>query len=87
MTAAVVATLLMLAAAAAITVVRLLRGPSVLDRVVALDMLLSIITCGLAAGVAFTLYAIDVSVVVVVALMAFIGSATVARILLQEREE
>lgn len=87
MTAAVVVTLLLLAAAAAVTVVRLLRGPSVLDRVVALDMLLSIITCGLATAVAFALYAIDVSVVVVVALMAFIGSATVARILLQEREE
>lgn len=86
MTVALVATLVMLGLAGAITVVRLLRGPSVLDRVVAVDMILSIITCGLATSVAFALYAIDVSVVVVVALVGFIGSATVARILLQERE-
>ena len=58
-----------------------------LNLLVALDMLLSIVTCGLATAVAFALYAIDVSVVVVVALVGFIGSATVARILLQEREE
>ena len=57
-----------------------------LDRVVAMDTLLSVITCGLATAAGFALYSIDVSVVVVVALVGFIGSAAIARILSQERE-
>jgi multicomponent Na+:H+ antiporter subunit F len=86
MTTVLVVTLTLLAVAALLTVVRLLRGPSVLDRVVAMDTLLSVITCGLATAAGFALYSVDVAVVVVVALMGFIGSAAIARILLQERE-
>jgi multicomponent Na+:H+ antiporter subunit F len=86
MTAVLVITLVLLSLAGLLTVVRLLRGPSVLDRVVAMDTLLSVLTCGVATAAGFALYSVDVSVVVVVALMGFIGSAAVARILLQERE-
>ncbi len=86
MTGVLVVTLTLLAAAGLLTVVRLLRGPSVLDRVVAMDTLLSVITCGLATAAGFALYSVDISVVVVVALVGFIGSAAIARILLQERE-
>lgn len=86
MTAVLVITLVLLSLAGLLTVLRLLRGPSVLDRVVAMDTLLSVLTCGVATAAGFALYSVDVSVVVVVALMGFIGSATVARILLQERE-
>ena len=50
MTGVLVVTLTLLAAAGLLTVVRLLRGPSVLDRVVAMDTLLSVITCGLATA-------------------------------------
>lgn len=87
MSIAAVVTLVLLAVAALLVVVRLLRGPSVLDRVVAMDTLLSIITCSLATAASFALYAIDVPVVVVVALVGFIGSATLARILAQEKDE
>lgn len=86
MTVVLVVTLVLLAVAALLTVIRLVRGPSVLDRVVALDTLLSVITCSVACSAGFVLYAVDIPVVVVVALVGFIGSATVARILLQERE-
>ena len=48
-----------------------------------MDMLLSVIVCGLATRAAFALYSVDISVVVVVALVGFIGSAAIAGILLQ----
>lgn len=86
MSVVLVITLTLLCVAGLLTVIRLLRGPSVLDRVVAMDTLLSVVTCGLATAAGFALYYIDVPVVVVVSLMGFIGTATVARLLLQERE-
>ena len=73
-----------LAAAVAITFVRLLRGPTLLDRVVALD-LVAFLVVGL-VGVA----AIDtgqralIDVALTVALVAFIGSVVYARFLEQE---
>jgi len=71
----------MLSVAAALVVVRLLRGPSVLDRVVATDTLLAIAVCGLAALAAFTGDSTAVPVLVVVSLLGFVGSASVARFL------
>lgn len=79
-------TIALLGAAGLLTVIRLVRGPSALDRVVALDALLAILTCSVATAAGYALYAIDVPVVVVVSLMGFIGSTSVARLFLQERE-
>jgi multicomponent Na+:H+ antiporter subunit F len=70
----------MLTLAACITVVRLVRGPSALDRVVALDMLLAITLCGLAATAAASLDPSPVPVLVVVALLGFVGAVSIARI-------
>ncbi len=75
----------LLGAAAAITVLRLLLGPSVLDRMVALEMLLSIVLCGLATFAAITLDSSSVPVLVVVSLLGFVGSVSIARLLGQER--
>ncbi len=85
MTVVVTAVVVMLGAAAAITVLRLLLGPSVLDRVVALDMLLAIVQCGLATFAALTLDSSSVPVLVVVSLLGFVGSVSIARFLGQER--
>jgi multicomponent Na+:H+ antiporter subunit F len=71
----------MLAAAAAVTVVRLLRGPATLDRVVAMDMLLAITMCGLATFAAATLDSTAIPVLVVVSLLGFTGAVSIARIL------
>lgn len=71
----------LLLGAAAVTCVRLLRGPSVLDRVAAVDMLLAIVVCALGAAAAWTRDSTLVPLLVVVALLGFVGSATVARIL------
>jgi multicomponent Na+:H+ antiporter subunit F len=70
---------LMLGAGALLTLVRLARGPSLLDRVVATDVLLVIIAAGLAVHAALARDPTVVPVLVVVSLLAFVGSVSVAR--------
>lgn len=76
----------MLTAAAALTVVRLLRGPSSLDRVVALDMLVAVAICGLSAYAAFSLDSSPVPAVAALTLLGFVGSVSVARFRVRDDE-
>ncbi len=64
---------------ALLALVRLARGPSLLDRVVATDTLLVIISAGLAVHAALVRDPTLVPVLVVVSLLAFVGSVSVAR--------
>ncbi|SHF64501.1 monovalent cation/H+ antiporter complex subunit F [Geodermatophilus nigrescens] len=64
---------------ALLCLVRLVRGPSLLDRVVATDTLLVIIAAGLAVHAALVRDPTLVPVLVVVSLLAFVGSVSVAR--------
>lgn len=69
----------LLAGGALLALVRLARGPSLLDRVVATDTLLVIISAGLAVYAGLFRDPAVVPVLVVVALLAFVGSVSVAR--------
>ncbi len=64
---------------AALAVYRLSRGPSLSDRMVALDTLLFIGAAALGAYVVRTGETAFVPVIVVIALVAFIGTLVVAR--------
>ncbi len=64
---------------ALLALVRLARGPSLLDRVVATDTLLVIVAAGLAVHAALQRDPTLVPVLVVVSLLAFVGSVSVAR--------
>jgi multicomponent Na+:H+ antiporter subunit F len=70
---------------------RLALGPSLLDRVVATDTLLVIVAAGLAVHAALERDPTVVPVLVVVSLLAFVGSVAVARYvggtLLREEEK
>ncbi len=79
MTALGVALYLLIGGGALLALVRLARGPSLLDRVVATDTLLVIISAGLAVHAALRRDPTLVPVLVVVALLAFVGSVSVAR--------
>ena len=68
-----------LAVAAAATVYRLAVGPTVPDRVVALDTLLYIVVMGNAVAAATTGRGDFLGVLVAAALLAFVGTTTVAR--------
>lgn len=69
----------LLAAGAVLAVVRLVRGPSIPDRVVALDTLLLLLVSGIAVDAARTRQGVFLDVLVVVALVGFVGVVIVAR--------
>ena len=68
----------LLAVSVTLVVIRLIKGPSVLDRVVATDTVLAIIVSGLAVTAAYTGDSTTVPVAVVVSLLGFMGSVAVA---------
>ncbi len=59
--------------------VRLMRGPSLADRIVALDALLIVIVSGIAVEAARTGKGTYLDVLVVAALLGFVGTVNVAR--------
>jgi multicomponent Na+:H+ antiporter subunit F len=68
-----------LGAAAAITMFRLLAGPSTLDRLVALDTLVAVTMCGIGTWAAAGLDSTVTYSLAALALIGFVGSVSVAR--------
>lgn len=81
----IVAVVLSLSAAA--TIYRIAAGPSLLDRVIAADVLLAIFAAALATEMAFNRHADNLALVVVLSVIGFIGSVTVARFVAHRKEE
>ncbi|MFD1211881.1 monovalent cation/H+ antiporter complex subunit F [Arthrobacter sp. GCM10027362] len=79
----IVAALLSVSAAAAI--VRTIRGPSLLDRVLAIDVLLSVVSAALMVDMAVNGHQENLILVAVICLVGFIGSVTVARFVIDRR--
>jgi multicomponent Na+:H+ antiporter subunit F len=71
--------LVVLAFSAALCVGRIVRGDSVADRVLALDTLLVVIVVGVGVNAARTGNGVYLDVLLVVALVAFIGTTAVGR--------
>lgn len=68
-----------LSAAVALTLTRIIRGPTTLDRIVGVDVLLAITVCAIAAEAAYTRDATSLPILVVLSILGFIGSVAVAR--------
>lgn len=68
-----------LGAAALLALARAVKGPNLVDRIVALDLVLLLVAGGLAAQAARSGSELFVSAVIVVALVAFVGTVVVAR--------
>ena len=79
MTAVVTAVQVLLGIAAALALVRAVRGPNLVDRIVALDLVLLLLAGGLAAHSARAGSEFFVGAAIVVALVAFVGTVIVAR--------
>ncbi|PWD52481.1 pH regulation protein F [Serinibacter arcticus] len=77
----------MLGIGAVCALVRAERGPSMLDRVVAVDVVVATVLGSVALVSAWTLRSDLVPVLVVLALVGFIGSVTVARFAAADRDE
>jgi multicomponent Na+:H+ antiporter subunit F len=69
----------MLSAAAAITMFRMLAGPSTLDRLVALDAFVAVMMSAIGAWAAFSLDSTVTYGLTALALISFVGSVSVAR--------
>ena len=65
--------------AALLTVVRIVRGPSILDRAVASDVLLTEVMCVLGADMAINGHSRSLPVLLIIAAIGVFGSIAVAR--------
>lgn len=85
MTAVVVIVDGLLSVAAFLAMIRIARGPSVLDRMVGLEVLISTIIAALGTEAAYHRNATTLPILVVLALLGFVGSVSVARFAVRRR--
>ena len=85
MTVFVILVSIMLSAAAAGAIFRIARGPSILDRVLAADVLLTIVGAALATDMIVNRNLNYLALLVSISLIGFIGSVTVARFVTDRR--
>ena len=65
--------------AAILTIIRIVRGPSILDRAVASDVLLTEVMCVLGAEMAINGHTRNIPVLLIIAAVGVFGSISVAR--------
>ncbi|MBT2593987.1 monovalent cation/H+ antiporter complex subunit F [Arthrobacter sp. ISL-72] len=80
-------TAVILSLAAAGAIVRIAVGPSLLDRVLASDVLLAIIGAALCIDMAVNRHLNNLMLLVALSIIGFIGSVTVARFVADRREQ
>lgn len=84
MTVVATACAITLATAALLALLRIAKGPTMLDRVVALDVLVAVVVIALCVEAAANRHATTLPVIVVLALLGFVGSVSVARYAAEE---
>ncbi|MFG3704978.1 monovalent cation/H+ antiporter complex subunit F [Micromonospora sp. NPDC047670] len=72
---------------ALLALIRLYRGPSLIDRVVAADMLLATMVGAVGAEAAVNRHATTLPVLVVLSLLGFVGSVSLVRFAVRDGEE
>lgn len=76
-----VITFALLSAAALLVLVRLLRGPSTLDRIVSVDVFVTLLIAGICVSIGWQQEAQNIALLAAFALLAFIGSISAARLI------
>lgn len=74
-----IAILVVFGIAAILAVIRIMRGPSILDRTVASDVLLTEVMCVLGADMAINGHTRNIPVMLIIAAVGVFGSISVAR--------
>ncbi|MFC8617369.1 monovalent cation/H+ antiporter complex subunit F [Micromonospora purpureochromogenes] len=74
----------LLSVTALLALARIYRGPSLLDRVIAADLLLAIMLGGVGAEAAVNRHATTLPVLVVLSLLGFVGSVALVRFAVRE---
>ena len=76
-----------LAVAALLVLVRFVRGPTMLDRVIATDVLVAVIVCAVGVEAAVFRHTTTLPVLLTVSLFAFVSAVSVARFIVPDAEE
>lgn len=79
--------LLLLTVGAAGAIYRIVKGPSILDRVIATDVLLIVISSGLCVEMVLNDHTNNIMFVVVASVIGFVGSVTVSRFVSASQKE
>ena len=77
----------MLTAAAIITMYRMLAGPGTLDRLVAVDAFVAVTMCAVGTWAAYSLDTTVTYSLTALALISFVGSVSVARFRVRDRDD
>ena len=85
LTASLAVALTMLAVAAGLTFIRLLKGPSLPDRVIAIDLIGVLMVCILVAAADANAQQAFLDVAMVVALISFVGTVAYSRYIERSR--
>jgi multicomponent Na+:H+ antiporter subunit F len=75
----IIASFVVLSLGAVAFLIRMLLGPTVADRMVAVDGVLAVVICGILLGVAQTDSILTIDSVIVVALVAFVATGVIGR--------
>ncbi|MGX5695696.1 monovalent cation/H+ antiporter complex subunit F [Agromyces soli] len=84
LTVAAIAAGVMFGIGALAAVYRIIRGPSILDRALATDVLLAIAMCALGAEMAINRHTDTLVVLLVLAMFAVVGSISIARFMAKQ---
>ncbi|HET8987503.1 MAG TPA: monovalent cation/H+ antiporter complex subunit F [Humibacillus sp.] len=87
MTVVALLALALLGSAAAIVLVRLFRGPTNLDRIVAAEILMVIVIAGVAAESAWQRTATNLPLLLVLGLVGFVGGVAVTRFMSRDADD
>lgn len=85
MTVVVGVVAVLLGVSALCAIYRVARGPSILDRVLAVDVLLAIVAGSLAVDMVFNRHTNHLAILVAISVLGFIASVTVARYVTDRR--
>ncbi|MCU0301634.1 MAG: monovalent cation/H+ antiporter complex subunit F [Candidatus Nanopelagicales bacterium] len=75
-----------LAVSALLALVRVVRGPTIINRIVALDVMVSILISALGVEAAYNRHTTTVPIIVALALVGFVGSVSVARFVARDED-
>lgn len=73
------ASVIMLTLAALVTLVRMILGPTVLDRALAGDLLVSVVVCALGVEAVVARHSTTLPILITVSLLGFVGTVATAR--------
>lgn len=70
-----------------LTVIKLVRGPSVLTRALASDLLVSTLICAIGAEMVIRRHSSTLPILITLALLAFVGTVAVARFVARDSDD